>query len=102
MQQARGGRFVLRLVEVSSEAVRYAGTFESDAEAGALLIRVGLPGGSVELTSPGSATPSWLAEQARAALRAAFRATQSGAAWPRRVSRWRQAREPSGSGDERP
>lgn len=94
MHQGRGGRVVLRLVTMSASAVEYSGTLEYDDAAAQITMRVLLPAGTVEVNFPGERTPpEWLVGHARAALRGAFRATQSGAPWPRKLSRWREARE---------
>lgn len=101
MQPRRGGRLVLRLVTTTVTAVEYDGTLEFDDVTAKVVLRVLLPSGTVEVTSRGPRPPEWLVEQARAALRVAFRATQSGIAWPRRLSRWREAREETGQEEEK-
>lgn len=99
MPAARGGRFILRLVTASPEAVDYAGTLEVEGATSEVVAHVALPSGSVELE--GAAAPEWLADQARAALRAAFRAHRTGVPWPRRLQRWKEE-DPAGRGEGKP
>lgn len=100
MQQGRGGRLVLRLVATSVSAAEYAGALEFDDATAQITMCVRLPSGAVEVISSSEPSPpEWLVDQARAALRAAFRATLSGAPWPRKLSRWREVRDTPEQGE---
>jgi hypothetical protein len=97
-----GGKLELRLdgSDTASGAVDYvaqlqtpAGTFRTRARvgegAGPKLVEFGPWSGE------GSGEPpEWLVADARAALKAAVRSSQSEGRWPRRITRWRP--EPSG------
>jgi hypothetical protein len=87
-----GGRATLRLDTVSETAAAYTGELVT-AEARFLLsVRVVLADGAIEISVDGDA-PQWLVDVARTTLRTAWRANQAGAEWPRRVSRWRAAKD---------
>jgi hypothetical protein len=89
MNPENGGRIELRLGEVTSEAAEYeahlktpAGSFRGRAKVGPQVVFEAWTGDASE-------PPSWLVEDARAALKAALRTSQTEGRWPRRITRWR-------------
>ncbi len=87
-----GGRFLLRLVKTTDQEIEYQGAFEIGTSKIDCTCRVLLPAGTVEVSRADGSVPEWLVDQTRATLRAAFRASGSGAPWPRRIHRYREAR----------
>jgi hypothetical protein len=87
-----GGRATLRLGAISSTEVEYTGELATAEARFTSRIRVAIADGNVEISVDGEA-PAWLLELARTTLRAAWRARLAGVAWPRRVSRWRAAKD---------
>jgi len=84
-----GGKVTLRLVS-TGEVVEYAGELDSEGRESTIRASVDAKDGRVEVSATGGhAPPEWLVAFVRATLRSAWRATSTGVAWPRRVSRWR-------------
>jgi hypothetical protein len=91
-----GGKVTLRLVS-TGDVVEYAGELDAEGRVSKVRACVDAKDGRVELSAlDGEAPPEWLVAFARATLRAAWRATSTGVAWPRRLSRWREG----STGDE--
>jgi hypothetical protein len=87
-----GGRVTLRLERISSTEVEYVGELTTADARFTSRFRVRVIDGTVEIEVEGDA-PAWLVDIARTTLRSAWRGSLSGAEWPRRVSRWRAAKE---------
>lgn len=92
MDLTRGGRATLRLGAISDTEVEYTGELTTAEVRFTSRIRVMVADGNVEISVDGD-PPGWLLDIARTTLRSAWRASLSGVAWPRRVSRWRAARD---------
>ena len=95
MEVTHGGRATLRLGAVSDADVEYSGELVTAEHRYPSRIRVTRVDGSVDINVEGDA-PAWLVDIARTTLRSAWRATQTGAEWPRRVNRWRAAKDQGG------
>jgi hypothetical protein len=91
MEVTRGGRATLRLGTVSDAQIEYSGELVTAEARFTSRIRVTRADGTMDITVDGDA-PVWLVDIARTTLRTAWRANQTGADWPRRVSRWRAAK----------
>jgi hypothetical protein len=100
MNPKNGGKLELKLHQATSEGAEYeaelqtpAGVFRATASVaaagGAVSFGAWHVGRSDNLDNP----PQWLVDGARAALKAACRASQAEGRWPRRIARWRP--EPS-------
>jgi hypothetical protein len=87
-----GGRATLRLWAISSTEVEYIGELATAEARFTSRIRVAVADGNVEISVDGDA-PGWLLDIARTTLRSAWRANLAGVDWPRRVSRWRAAKD---------
>lgn len=90
MNPENGGRIELKLGEATNEAAHYeahlqtpGGSFRARVQVGPQQVVFGAWSGD------GSEPPSWLTEDARAALKAALRTSQTEGRWPRRITRWR-------------
>jgi hypothetical protein len=105
MTPENGGRIELKLAMSSGDAAEYEAHLQTASRGWRALVQVGAgaPGkqvvfGAWSPTEPGEPTgaapPDWLTEDARAALKAALRTSQTEGRWPRRITRWRP--EPSG------
>lgn len=92
MLLSHGGRVTLRLGSVTSTAAEYSGELETAETTFRTELAVGVEDGAIAVHA-GTDAPPWLLELARVTLRAAWRATRTGAEWPRRVSRWRPAKD---------
>lgn len=93
---AGAGTFTLRLGPSTPDGVDYEGTLEVAERTVPVRARIALPGGAVTIDTAGEAPPEWLVEAVRATLRAAYRSSRAGVRWPRRISRFREAK---GDGD---
>lgn len=100
MTPRNGGKIELRLksaIGESAESAEYDAHLQTAAASFRCRVRVGASVGAkqVELgawtTEPADAgdPPEWLMADARAALKAALRTSQSEGRWPRRITRWR-------------
>jgi hypothetical protein len=94
-----GGRIELKLDSVSGELAEYEAHLQTPAMSWRTRVRVGAGAGAQQVdfgvwqAEPPSAPPEWLTADARAALKAALRTSQTEGRWPRRITRWRP--EPS-------
>jgi hypothetical protein len=92
-----GGKVTLRLIS-AGDGARYGGELSAGTEAGQVEIAVSAAGNVTVTQVAGISPPEWLVAFARATLRTAWRATQAGTPWPRRLSRWRPSSEEQDSG----
>lgn len=96
MNVENGGRIELRLGSSSAQSAQYEARLQTASSSWHAAVQVGP---KVEFgpwqaeTETASEPPVWLTEDARAALKAALRTSQSEGRWPRRITRWRP--EPS-------
>jgi hypothetical protein len=87
---AEGGRITLRLAEKGSDRVAYSAELERDSDRFASRATVTLADGAVSFSDwEPAGPPPWLLEFARATLRAEWRSKN----WPRRITRWRAAKD---------
>ncbi|HEX7669083.1 MAG TPA: hypothetical protein VF395_05855 [Polyangiaceae bacterium] len=96
MEVTHGGRATLRLGAVSDAAVEYEGELVTGGALYPSRVLVTCANGTVDIRVEGD-PPAWLVDIARTTLRTAWRATQTGAEWPRRVNRWRAAKDQDGA-----
>jgi len=101
MNPKNGGKLELKLHRTTSEQAEYEAEIQTSAGTFRATASVAAAGGAVTFGAwqAGSANaadnpPQWLVEAARAALKAACRASLAEARWPRRIARWRP--EPTG------
>jgi hypothetical protein len=92
VEVTHGGRATLRLGAVSALDVEYSGELVTAERRYPSKVRVTCADGAVDISVEGD-PPAWLLDIARTTLRTAWRATQTGADWPRRVNRWRAAKD---------
>jgi hypothetical protein len=91
MNVENGGRIELRLGSSTNESAEYEAQLETSGQSYQASIQVGasipkqVDFGAWSPAEP----PAWLVEDARAALKAALRTSQSEGRWPRRITRWR-------------
>jgi hypothetical protein len=102
MTPKNGGKIELRLGSATPDAppsAEYEALLQTATESFRALVRVGASAGPKQVefgawtSDQGGEPPEWLAADARAALKAALRTSQSEGRWPRRITRWRP--EPS-------
>lgn len=91
----RGGRVRLELTGRSAQCVRYALTMVDSEVRVEAVVEVALADGKV--SGVPETGPSWLRSLATSLLRTMYRQRES-AGWPRRVTRWRAAKDPTGAG----
>lgn len=105
MNLEHGGRIELRLAGSSAESATYAATLLTSQARFETAVQVGPTAGSGQVAFGAwralaaaeppvplaDAPPPWLIADARAALKAALRTSQSEGRWPRRITRWRAA-----------
>jgi hypothetical protein len=95
MTPKNGGKIELRLGPVTADGAEYAARLQTGSAIFDTTVRVGSGAGAkqVELgawtSAAGGEPPEWLLADARAALKAALRSSQSAGRWPRRITRWR-------------
>jgi hypothetical protein len=99
MTPQNGGRIELRLGPTTTDSAEYeaqlqtaTGTFRARALVGASAGPKQVEFGAWASELSGE-PPEWLTADARAALKAALRTSQTEGRWPRRITRWRP--EPS-------
>ena len=90
MRPENGGRIELRLGQATNETAQYEAHLQTPGKSFRAQVQVG-PQQVVfgSWTGDASEPPSWLTEDARAALKAALRTSQTEGRWPRRITRWR-------------
>ena len=99
MVPENGGKIELRLGQATTESAEYEAHLQTAQHSFHALVQVGAGAGGEQVefgTWRGSDTqepPVWLIDDARAALKAALRTSQTEGRWPRRITRWRP--EPS-------
>jgi hypothetical protein len=99
MTPSNGGKIELRLQasSASPESAEYDAHLQTAVASFRCRVRVGASVGAKQVefgawvVEPGSERepPEWLTADARAALKAALRTSQSEGRWPRRITRWR-------------
>ena len=92
MTPKNGGKIELKLGATTTDSAEYAARLQVATASYDCTVRVGakqVEFGAWTTTAAGDAPPEWLVADARAALKAALRSTQSGGRWPRRITRWR-------------
>jgi hypothetical protein len=97
MTPENGGRIELRLGQTTSDSAEYEAHLQTPR--GSFRARVQVGGPQQVSFGPWSGDdaagpPTWLTDDARAALKAALRTSQSEGRWPRRITRWRPEPEP--------
>jgi hypothetical protein len=94
MSPKNGGKFDLKLGEVTASAARYSALLQTAGGSFATQAEVGVEGtGRVDFEPWSNEPPEWLLADVRAALKAALRSSRADGHWPRRITRWRP--EPS-------
>jgi hypothetical protein len=90
-----GGKIELRLARAADDSAEYEAILRTQAACFRTLVQVGKGAGAQQIAfgawtaeAPGE-PPDWLTADARAALKAALRTSQSEGRWPRRITRWR-------------
>jgi hypothetical protein len=93
MNVENGGRIELRLETSTSDSAEYEVHLQTSTHSyrARALVGASAAGKQVEFGawSPDSEPPSWLTDDARAALKVALRTNQAEGRWPRRLTRWR-------------
>jgi len=95
MTPKNGGKIELKLGPATHESAEYEAHLQTASASFRSLVRVGAGAGNKQVEFGAWATdgdgepPDWLTADARAALKAALRTSQSEGRWPRRITRWR-------------
>jgi hypothetical protein len=95
MTPENGGRIELRLGTSTADSAEYEAHLQTASSSWRTAVQVGgankhVAFGAWSSAEPSaSAPPDWLTEDARAALKAALRTSQTEGRWPRRITRWR-------------
>lgn len=96
MNPKNGGKLELKLHQATSAGAEYEAEIQTPAGSFRATASVVAAGGAVSFGTwqAGSSNstdnpPQWLVEGARAALKAACRASLAEGRWPRRIARWR-------------
>ncbi len=86
-----GGRISLRRTSLTSESVGYDAELDVGEERFESQVSVQLSDGTVVFSDwAPRPPPDWLADSTRAIVRSEWRSR----AWPRRITRWRAAKDP--------
>jgi hypothetical protein len=99
MTPKNGGKIDLRLGTATADSAEYDARLQTAGASFRTSAQVGQSAGpqlvafGTWATDAGAGPPEWLTADARAALKAALRTSQSEGRWPRRITRWRP--EPS-------
>ncbi len=99
MTPKNGGKLELKLGAANAESAEYEAHLQTASASFQGRVQVGKSAGKKQVdfgawtTAAGGEPPEWLMDDARAALKAALRISQSSGRWPRRIARWRP--EPS-------
>jgi hypothetical protein len=99
MTPENGGKIELRLGQSTGDAAEYEARLQTPQASWRASAQVGASAAGKQVAfgswraEATSEPPEWLVEDARAALKAALRTSQSEGRWPRRITRWRP--EPS-------
>jgi hypothetical protein len=95
MTPKNGGKIELRLGAATAESADYAAHLQTPFGSFSARVKVGASAGpklvdfGVWTSDAAGEPPEWLTADARAALKAALRTSQSEGRWPRRITRWR-------------
>lgn len=95
MTPKNGGKIELKLGPSTPESAEYEALLQTATASFRARVQVGASAGpkAVEFgawaTAAGGEPPEWLTADARAALKAALRTSQTSGRWPRRIARWR-------------
>ncbi len=95
MTPKNGGKIELKLGPATADSAEYQARLQTATASFHGTVRVGASAGAKQVdfgnwtTDAGGEPPEWLKADARAALKAALRSSQSEGRWPRRITRWR-------------
>jgi len=95
MTPKNGGKIELKLGATTPDSAEYEARLQTAAAIFQATVRVGASAGAKQVdfgawtSDAGGDPPEWLTADARAALKAALRSSQSEGRWPRRIARWR-------------
>ncbi len=95
MTPKNGGKIELKLGPTTDGSAEYAARLQTATAIFHSAVHVGAGAGAKQVefgawtTTAGGEPPEWLVADARAALKAALRSSQSDGRWPRRITRWR-------------
>ena len=95
MTPKNGGKIELKLGPATLESAEYEAHLQTASASFRSLVRVGADASNRQVefgvwtSDAGGEPPEWLTADARAALKAALRTSQSEGRWPRRIARWR-------------
>jgi hypothetical protein len=95
-----GGKLELRLQSATADSVLYVGALDAPVGSFPCEVTLSMEGGRVDVVvlHGGAEPPRWLVEWAKSIVRGLWRGRRGGpeaATWPRRITRWRAAAEPS-------
>ncbi len=95
MTPKNGGKIELKLGPATADSAEYEARLQTATASFHGTVRVGASAGPKQVdfgtwtTDAGGEPPDWLKSDARAALKAALRSSQTEGRWPRRITRWR-------------
>ena len=95
MTPKNGGKIELKLGPATADSAEYGARLQTATAIFQSAVQVGASAGAKQVefgawaTTAGGEPPDWLVADARAALKAALRSSQSEGRWPRRITRWR-------------
>lgn len=95
MTPKNGGKIELRLGPATADSAEYDARLQTASASFRTSVQVGQSAGPQLVafgpwaTDAADGPPEWLTADARAALKAALRTSQSEGRWPRRITRWR-------------
>ena len=95
MTPKNGGKIELKLGPTTADSAEYAARLQTATDSFDATVQVGGSAGAKQVefgvwtTTAGAEPPEWLLADARAALKAALRSSQTAGRWPRRITRWR-------------
>jgi hypothetical protein len=95
MTPKNGGKIELKLGSSTPESAEYEAHLQTATASFHARVQVGASAGAKSVdfgawaSVAGGEPPEWLTADARAALKAALRTSQTSGRWPRRIARWR-------------